>query len=60
MPEIGQTLSHYKIIGKLGQGGIGEVFLAEDTSLDRKVALKFLSRDLPEDVFALSRAVDKN
>jgi serine/threonine protein kinase len=43
------TVAHYRIISKLGAGGMGEVYLAQDTKLDRKVAIKFLHDQLSRD-----------
>src|SRR5438552_10874812 len=54
---VSMTISHYRIISHLGTGGMGEVYLAEDSRLDRKVAIKFLSAESAADEGAKKRLI---
>jgi len=52
---IGRTLGHYRIIDKIGEGGMGEVYRAHDETLDRDVAVKVLPEEVAQDVQRLAR-----
>src|SRR5437868_5674770 len=55
--EHGKNFGHYVILSQIGAGGMGEVYLAEDTKLDRRVAIKFLNKEFSGDVDKLARFI---
>jgi eukaryotic-like serine/threonine-protein kinase len=57
--EIGGSIGHYKIVSKIGSGGMGEVYLAGDTKLERRVAIKFLRDELSKDADKLNRFIQE-
>src|SRR2546426_11105617 len=56
---IAERISHYRIISPLGAGGMGEVYLAEDSKLDRKVALKLLPTEFTQDADRVRRFIQE-
>src|SRR5687767_11727775 len=56
---IGESIGHYKIVSKIGSGGMGEVYLAGDTKLERRVAIKILREELSKDSEKLNRFVQE-
>ena len=52
---VGRTIAHYRVLDRIGAGGMGEVYKAEDVKLGRKVALKVLPAELSRDLHALER-----